>query len=243
MNNNNDFEIGTKLFITGFSINPVKDPQMLHQIIKGLCNYESVHLCDFGNITEHKNYLGDLVGNIKVDYIEEDKFKGVIGFACLTNGYFVLKIYDNVYPAEIQFDLYLNEKMDDAQIILDHLSSPSGPFDGLCIFDYQYSLSYITKPKNILNKYNKNNAPYVVNEAYNSKLHQQSVIENKFYGVQLNELTNPQCYFCKDMPVIFKLYDNPRKIILVCNNHANKEGDITEYKMLSWDNGIKNTIL
>lgn len=240
MHNNKDFEIGTKVFITGFTINPVKDPQVLYKIIEGLLSYDKKHLCDFGNITEHENFLGSLVGDIKVDYIENKLFKGAIGYANMDNGYFTLKIYDSVYPSEVQLDLYINSKVLDIQIILDHLSSPAGPFDGLCIFDYQYSLSYISKRHNILNKNNKNIAAYDLNEPYNQKKHQDSIINNEFYEVKLNELKNPECFFCKNQPSMFKLYDNPRKLILVCDNHLNSQGSVSENKVTSWNNGIIN---
>lgn len=238
MHNNKDFEIGTRLFITGFTINPVKDTNVLYKIIKGLFSYNKTHLCDFGNITEHQNFLGSLVGDIKVDYITSPLFNGVIGSANMDNGYFTLKIYDNVYPAEIQFDLYINSKVLDIQIILDHLSSPAGPFDGLCMFDYQYSLSYITKRSSILNKNNKNTAAYELNEPYSEIMHQESVTNNVFYEIKLNELKNPECYFCKKNPIMFKLYDNPRKLILVCEDHLQSQGSVSEHKLIYWNNGI-----
>lgn len=228
MRNNLDFNVSTKLFISGFTINPNKNLSCFKDIISGLCNYyKKNHICDFDGETVHVNFLGQQIGELYVQEIMSDNESGRIGFVNLENGYFVLKIVDSVYPAEIQFDLFLNEKMTDFQIIIDHLSSPSLPFDGLGMFDYSYNISYFTKKNNIITKENKNIAPYDINEEYDFDKHQNYINNNKEYSIVLNQLKEIECYFCKSLPKYSIFYGLPRSIVFVCENHkdvgSNKE--------------------
>jgi hypothetical protein len=211
-----DYPVGTKLIINGFTINPVKDKDNLVNILTGLCNYEKKHLCDFGNKTVHTNYLGKQIGETRVDYVQNEDHSGLIGYVLLENGYFVLKIWDNIYPAEIQFDMYLDEKMLDPYIIIDHLSAPAIPLDGLGMFNYKHTLSYTTKQDNILFKNNKKNSAYKINEPFYLEEYKKNSENSKFI---LNELNNISCYFCDKNTNTFVFFGIPRKIISACEDH------------------------
>lgn len=222
MRNNSDFDAYTKLFIQGFTINPNKNINNFKNIIEGLCNYyKKSHVCDFDGETIHDNFLGKQVDHIHVQEIISKSESGRIGFVNLQNGYFVLKIIDSVYPAEIQFDLFLNEKLLDFQIIIDHLSAPALPFDGLGMFDYSYNISHFTKKNNILAKDNKQIATYNINKFYNEDEHKDSIVNNEEYKIILNQLKEIECYFCNVLPVYCIFYGLPRKVVLVCENHKN----------------------
>lgn len=209
-----DYPIATKLIINGFTINPIKDVKTLSNFLKGLCGYGKKHACDFVDHTIiHTNYLKKQIGEAKIDYVENKKFSGLIAYVLLVNGYFVIKIQNNIYPAEIQFDLYLDEKMLDPYIILDHLSCPALPHDGLGMFDYQYSLSYVTKPRSILSKKSKK-VSYV--KDINS------------FQIVLSELEKSSCYFCDTVAENFIFFDTPRKIVLSCKDHL-ELGTTREY--------------
>lgn len=241
MHNNLDFEVSTKLFIRGFSINANQDIDSFKNIIKSLCdNYEDQHVCDFDDTVIHNNFLGKRTGEVYVEKIfsnnpkslnlqntstsgpsragsfvenssNKDIFQelGFIGFVNLDNGYFILKLINNVYPAEIQFDLYLNNKVTDFQIIIDHLSAPGLPTDGLGMFNYSYNVSYFTNQDSIISKYNKTVAPYKINN-YN-KDNSNTVI--------LNQLKEIECYFCNNIAKYSVFYGLPRKIIILCEEH------------------------
>jgi hypothetical protein len=206
MKNNNDFLTTSKLIINGFTLNPIRNKNDLKNIIKSLCNnYTKDHVCDFDGETIHKNYLKKQVGEIYVEekIIEEEL--SYIGFVILENGYFTLTIKKNVFPSEILFDLYLEEKILDFQIIIDHLSCPAkaNHVDGLGMFDYAYSLTYNTKHESKLYKDIKENCNY------------------EYYTEDLNSLKNAECYFCSRPPEFFIFYNLPRKTIFVCKNHKN----------------------
>lgn len=220
MKNNADFEVCTKLFIQGFTINPNKNLVMFKDMIIGLCNsYSLKHYCDFDDNTIHMNYLGKQIGKIHVEEIISEKESGRIGFVNLENGYFVLKIIDNVYPSEIYFDLYLNEKLTDFQIIIDHLSAPAVPLDGFGMFDYSYNVNYFTKNENKISKHNKTESPYFINDSYNSEKHNKNILEDKEYKLILNKLKEIECYFCSNIPTFVVFYGLPRKTIFVCKKH------------------------
>ena len=211
-----DYPVGTKLIINGFTINPIKDKNSLINILNVLCNYQKKHLCDFHRNLVHTNYLGKQVGPTRVDYIKNENHSGLVGYVLLENGYFVLKIWDNVYPAEIQFDMYLDEKMLDPYIVIDHLSAPATPLDGLGMFNYKHTLSYTTKQDNIIFKNNKKNAAYEINEPFDLEEYKKNPKNSK---VILNELKNISCYFCNRNAESFVFFDTPRKIISVCQDH------------------------
>ena len=148
-------KVVSHLVINGFTINPIKDANLLIAFINSLCEiYDKKHVCDHGTKIIHENFLGKQIGTPSVSYISNDAFNGLIGFAALENGYFVIKIWDNIYPAEIQFDLYLDQKMDDCSIIVDHLSCPAKPYDGMGLFNCTYTLTHSVKNKTFISKYN-----------------------------------------------------------------------------------------
>jgi len=215
--------VSTKLIINGFTLNPVTDELAFFLSVKGIANYKDFHICDYdkGNNNEkkvHKNYLGKIISNPKVDYIDSGSFKGWIGCLVLENGYFVIKIWDSLYPARIQLDLYLDEKMEDADLIIDSLCAPAVPFDGFGMFDYTYSLSYITKQTNIIDK--DNNVPsYELNKFFDIDDYINKMGE---YSIILNKLNKIQCYFCESQGEYFIFALNTRSIIPVCEIHKHR---------------------
>jgi hypothetical protein len=229
-------KLGTKLVINGFSINPILDENSFMLSTKGIANYEDIHLCDYGRDPEetvedyikkgmmsHKNYLGKRIGNPKVNYINNKNTRGWTGYQLIENGYYIIKIWDNFYPARIQFDLYLDEKMDDADLIIDGLCAPAVPFDGFGMFDYSYSLSYITKPESILEKNDKTSS-YHLNEPFNIEKY---IEEKGGYEIILNQLDTIHCHFCTNDGKYFIFGLNKQSVITVCENHiesgSNKE--------------------
>jgi len=214
--------IASHLIINGFTINPIKDIYYLRILINSLCTiYDQAHECDFDSGIVHENYLGKQIGQPSVSYIENATFKGLIGFAVLENGYFVIKIWDDIHPAEVQFDLYLDAKLPDCDIILDHLSCPVGdryPFsDGLGLFDCTYSINYITKNESPISRINKKTPTYFKNESFNLEKYSQ---DPQNYSYVLNKFDKPpQCYFCEDNITDLIFSGHPNRIIFVCNEH------------------------
>ena len=107
--------------------------------------------------------------------------------------------------------------MEDCSIIIDHLSCPAKPFDGMGMFNHTYSLTHSVKNKTFISKLNNKTPMYFVNEAYNEiEFNRQG--EN--YSIILNQLKEIECYFCtlEASNLIFTGY--PRKIVAVCNNHV-----------------------
>jgi hypothetical protein len=227
-----DHPIGTKLIINGFTINPIKDRDSLINILNGLCSYQKKHLCDFEAKVVHTNHLGKQIGEPRVDYVKNKEHSGLVGYVLLENGYFVLKIWDDIYPAEVQFDMYLDEKMLDPYIVIDHLSAPATPLDGLGMFNYTHTLSYTTKQDNILFKNNKKNSAYKVNQPFNLEEYKKNSENSK---VILNELNNISCYFCDKDTNTFVFFGIPRKIISVCKDHIQHGGSTRE---LGADNSL-----
>jgi len=211
-----DNPIGTKLIINGFTINPIKDKNILVNILNGLCEYQKKHLCDFEPKIVHTNYLGKQIGEPSIQYLKTDNHSGLVGYVLLENGYFVLKIWDNVYPAEIQFDMYLDEKMLDPYIVIDHLSAPAVPIDGLGMFNYKYTLSYITKQDNIIFKEDKQTPAYKINKEFLLEEYQKNPKQSR---VILNQLDKISCYFCEKKADFFIFFDTPRKIVVSCEDH------------------------
>ena len=210
-------KVVSHLVINGFTINPVKDISYLHILINSLCTlYENKHECDLGSGIVHENFLGKQIGQPSVSYIENTTFKGLIGFAVLENGYFVIKIWDGIHPAEVQFDLYLDTKLPDCDIILDHLSCPVGHYDGLGLFNCTYSINYITKNEPPISKENKKTPTYFKNESFNSEKYNQ---DPQNYSFILDEFHKVECYFCEENITDLTYIGYPKKIIFVCNNH------------------------
>lgn len=209
----------TYLTINGFTINPIKSKSQLKAIIKGLCNYNQKHLCDFQTEIEliHTNFLGKQIGKPKIDYIFDQNFQGLIAHVTLENGYFTLKIIDNIYPAEIQFNLFLNKKMEDCSIIIDHLSAPARPNDGLGMFDATYSLVYVNKKNHFLSKSDNKKPFYFINQ--NPDLDNPNIKNSENYAIILNELKNIECSFCNQLAQYTVFCSFPRKTIPICKEH------------------------
>lgn len=180
----------SKFTLRGYTINPIKDSEWLNNMLSGLFTYAEKHLCDYGNGVYHKNYLGNQIGKPYIVNIQDAGNEGLIATQYMSNGYFVMKIVDTVYPAEVRFDLFLNEPLDDVELLIDHLTAPAIPFDGPGIFDYTYSLVHESTPVHHLNKLDKSKSSYFVNDP---------LIKNKEDGswsVTLNEFSYIECYFC-----------------------------------------------
>jgi len=214
---NKELDVSTKLIINGFTINPIIDTTAFEDFIKGMLLYKEKHLCDFNHTLLHSNYLSNMIGSPTINYLNNDSNSGLIGYALLENGYFVLKIEYNWHPARVQFDLYLDTKLPDATLIIDHLSAPASPLDGLGLFDISYSMSYITKPRSMIA--NKDNRLfYYTNEPFSMQSYES---DKENYEVTLNELNNAQCYLCAEQATSYRFYDDgPRISILTCNKHA-----------------------
>jgi hypothetical protein len=212
-------KIVSHLTINGFTINPIKDIHCFTTLINSLCTiYDKEHECDHKIGVMHENYLGKQVGEPSISYIENESFKGLIGFTVLENGYFVIKIWDNIYPAEIQFDLYLDEKIKDCDLIIDHLSCPAQPYDGMGLFNITYSLNNCIKSKTFISKNNNQIPPYYVNQPFNiEELNEKK--EN--YYVTLNQLKEIECHFCNEQATNLIFVGIPKKIAAVCKMHLN----------------------
>ena len=187
---NKKLKYSSKFSLRGYTINPIKDPEWLGNMLSGLFTYSKEHLCDYGHESYHKNYLGNPIGKPYIVYIEDAGNRGLIATQYMSNGHFVIKIVDDVYPSEIRFDLFLNESLDDAELLIDHLTSPAIPFDGPGIFDYTYSLIHENTPVHHLNKSDKSKSSYFINDPLKKE-------EDGSWSATLNELGKIECYFCK----------------------------------------------
>lgn len=177
--------------LRGYTINPIKDSEWLNNMLSGLFTYSKEHLCDYGHQAYHKNYLGSPIGLPYIVNINEPGNEGLIATQYMSNGYLVMKITDTVYPAEVRFDLFLNESLDDVELLIDHITSPAIPFDGPGIFDYTYSLVHENTPIHHLSKFDKSQSSYFVNEPLFKNEKDGS------WSATLNELGKIECYFCK----------------------------------------------
>ena len=209
-----EVDVFSKLIIQGFTINPVVDKQEFKNIINGLCNsYVDFHICDYGiDPVVHKNDLGKLLfKDFFIQYLDPLEKEGLIAFVALDNGYFTIKIKYNVYPAEIFFDLFIDKKITDINIIVDHLSAPAIKNDGLGMFDYTYNLSYIVKNKSILQKHNK--------DIISDKIFINNFKNSEGDQISLNSLNSIECYFCENVASTTLFFDEPSKVVLSCNDH------------------------
>jgi hypothetical protein len=107
--------------------------------------------------------------------------------------------------------------MDDCSIIIDHLSCPAKPFDGMGMFNYTYSLTHSVKNKTFISKHDNKTAMYFINEAFDRK---EFIKKAEDYFIILNQLKKIECHFCilEANNLIFTGY--PRKIVAVCNDHV-----------------------
>jgi hypothetical protein len=188
---NKKLKYSSKFSLRGYTINPIKDSAWLSQMISGLFTYSKEHLCDYGHESYHKNYLGNPIGKPYIVNIQDSGNMGLIATQYMSNGYLVMKIIDDTYPAEVRFDLFLNESLDDVELLIDHLTSPAIPFDGPGIFDYTYSLVHENTPVHHLNKSNRSKASYFINDPL--KINE----EDGSWSATLNELGKIECYFCE----------------------------------------------
>lgn len=208
--------ISTRLNIEGYTLNPIKDKHIFERALLGLFSYGDKHICDFDHKTAHNSYLKNNLQDPTINYINNEKYRGIISFCAFENGYFVLKIIDNVYPARVIFDLYIEEKMLDAHLIIDHLSAPAEPGDGFGIFDVTYSLTHNKKHESILYKDDKNQSSYILNKTFDflEYLH-----NNENMNIILNKLKEIECFYCNSNASILTFIDIPRKLIPICENH------------------------
>jgi hypothetical protein len=213
----------TRLNINGFSINPVADKTFLFNIIKGLTEYDDKHFCDYGKNVVHKNYIGTPVFLPEVTLINENERTGFVGFCVLTNGYLVIRMFTNTYPSTIEFDLVLDDKLEDIDLIIDHLCAPAIPNDGLGMFDYTYSLKTEKMLDNSLFKDNQNDSPYHLNDQI--KFLDEGKTE---WEVVLNELKTIECYYCKDNGTNWIFIDDVANVhldfksVVVCKAHMHR---------------------
>jgi hypothetical protein len=197
------------LRINGYTINPIKDHLILRDLVMGLVGYKSFHKCDYG-ITDiiHKNYLGKIVGVPNIQYIDYEGYKGLNATVFLTNGYFVIKILDSLYPAEIQLDLYIRGELGDADLIIDHLAAPGLAHDGMGMFDYTYKITSEIIPQHSMSS---------------SKINTIDDLKQKDTLDDLNTLKNSRCYFCEETASAWVFIGPNEKqhtrSVLVCNGH------------------------
>lgn len=181
--------------ITGFTLNPIKDYKLGESLMFGLGQYPKEHVCDFNPEIKHTNYLGTIEDReiIYSKYIEEVGNRGLVVFAPLTNGgHYTLRIWDESYPAYVQFEAYIKNRVYDADLILDHLKAPAFPWDGIGLFDETCSIAESQIRFSPLMKSSEKFFPgYVVKDPL--------IIdhENTTYSGYLNELDKIFCYFCE----------------------------------------------
>jgi hypothetical protein len=214
--------MSTKLILNGFTINPVTHLPHLINIIRGLTEYNIKHKCDTGSDGPiHTNYLGKpIFGPVgtKIPDIHSDN-AGSIVQGILENGYYTCRVWENCYPAKIQFDLFLEDDLPDIDLIIDHFSAPAIPQDGLGLFDYTYSISKTKEHTTTLQKNTDKDSAYDVNDLI-------TFDKNGNWSVILNRLKSPECYFCNKKPEHWiSLNKNTDKnhtdwiSVLSCTNH------------------------
>jgi hypothetical protein len=213
----------TRLNINGFTINPIADKKFLFNIIKGLTEYDDKHFCDYGKNVIHKNYLGNSAFLPEVSLINENEKTGFVGFCSLTNGYLVIRIFTDTYPATIDFDLVLDDKLEDIDLIIDHLCAPAIPNDGLGMFDYTYSIKTEKMIDNSLFKDNRCDSSYELNDQI--KFLDEGKTE---WEVVLNQLKTIECYYCKDSGTNWIFIDDTSNVhldfksVVVCKTHMDR---------------------
>jgi hypothetical protein len=177
-------EIFSHLSIKGFTLNPLKDPRHIRNLLYGLgTTYNKKHPCDWDDSLIHTYYFEKIIEeSISCNYVEDEGFRGIVAFAALLNGYYVLRIWDEYEPAQIEFNVYVKGDLD-PDVCLDHLKAPVSKTqditDGLGMFDFTYSL---TKQPVLFNSIMKNNKKI---KAYETDLN------------GYNTLNIIGCHFCK----------------------------------------------
>lgn len=221
--------VESRLTITGFTMNPITDSYILKAVLTGLTSYKEEHLCDYGHQVIHKNYLGQRISDPMITNCMQYGF--IQGHVVLTNGWINIRITSDVYPAKVVADVYLNNSMPDADIIIDHLCAPALPLDGMGLFDYTYTLHSTPIPNTAMSKHNKMESPYKVNEPAN-------VSEDKV-EVTLNKLSTIECHFCSSPATTWLIIGppmspdatslTPPRVVTSCKNHIGN-GRVTEIR-------------
>ena len=227
LSNNDTF---TKITITGFTINPVTNVGILESIMKGLTEYGDSHWCDHGGVDKfHKNYMGKRLHEPSVVMNQNEDNHGLSGTCILDNGYFFIKIWDKVYPSQIQFDMFLTNDVEDLDLILDHLCATAIPYDGLGMFDYSYTKTNTIPLNHMIEKNNKNQSSYIVNDLI--KINDNNPND---WSVKLNQLGDISCFFCDNIGsswILFssreKMHHSSSKCVIVCEEHK-KNGRVGE---------------
>jgi hypothetical protein len=125
-----------------------------------------------------------------------------------------------VSPAEIYFDLFIDGEIDDIDLIVDHLSAPAVPNDGLGMFNHTYSITTENIQSSILKKFENDDSSYYLNSPV-------SFLDpgKEHWEVVLNKLKGPECYYCKNTPDQWILVDNDSELhlnfisVLACQEH------------------------
>lgn len=185
-------------------------------------SYEDIHFCDYGvKNTTHQNYLGSIIAGPFASIVDTDSSHGVIGHCMLTNGHYTLRIWDNVFPAEISLEVFLEDDLPDIDLIVDHLSAPAIPNDGLGLFDYTFSVTTSSVPSSGLRKSAIGDSSYHINSPI-------SFIgeDKKDWEITLNKLKETECYYCKNSPYQWIFIDDcvnchlNFRSVLVCKEHV-----------------------
>jgi hypothetical protein len=217
MNHYSNLQINTNIKIFGFTINPPKNEEQLKNILYGLTNsYEKKHICDFSENSDVVHVNPFIEQKIHFDQISVKKidFKQtctLVGFLPLNNGYVVIRIKLNTYPCEVGVHIFLNEKVEDIDLVIDHLSAPAllnsknANADGMELFDIDYSITYESEKNNKINKHDKNIYPE----------------RTDWRGENKNYLHNIECFFCREDAGFVSIHGHPARSVLVCEIHKN----------------------
>lgn len=234
-------EVESRLTVVGFTINPITNSAMLSALLNGLVSYKDKHLCDYGQSSIHKNYLGRKIIEPVIIVSEDKSF--VQGYVALTNGWINVRVINNVYPAKVVFDAYINENMSDADLIIDHLCAPALPMDGMGLFDFTYNLQSTPILNSAMSKHNHFTAPY--------KLNSPAVILDDAVEVTLNKLSNIECHFCSLPATTWLIVGPPMspddkklippRVVTSCKDHI-RNGRVTEIRY-SFDNIPENDFI
>lgn len=221
----------SRLTVNGFTINPITKSELLSVVLDGLVSYKETHLCDYGHISTHKNYLGKKIGSPSVIEVNEGSSSFLQGHVDLSNGWLDIRIWNNVYPAEIMLDIYIRGDILDPDLIIDHLCAPALPMDGMGMFDYTYSLSSSPVVQNSMSKFDKKSSAYKVNP--------EAEIDGDSLRVVLNRLSGMQCHYCDEQATDWIIVGPPMphdavelipaKSVGACKNHLGN-GRVTEIR-------------
>jgi hypothetical protein len=227
-------EVVSHLSIKGFTLNPLKNKDLAKRLLLGLgTTYEKKHNCDWDSSVIHSyHFEGIIPESINCNYIQDKGSRGMIGFAALVNGYYVLRIWDEYEPAQIEFNVYVRGDLD-PDICLDHLKAPyskiEGDVDGLGMFDFSYSIVKEPLPFNQIMKQDKELRPYAIDAEGHKALDIISCyrcpMQAKYWGI-LPPIPN-KTYRDKVenswMQENYEngFYDNSFMSVPVCENHRN----------------------